>query len=240
MRCKRSFLSVAIAAGFMLFGAKAALADDCTSAPPFGLGGSVVGGECRVAGSVPASDAAHGGSFSIPETLRIMSTGNITVPQGTNKKLTINITGGFIMEDGAQIVGDNGNAPNNSTAIGADITITAAGDIDLGGDLGNGGSLISARQLAGSCNVPGRGGNISLIANAGNITAGDGSVVTTNSVKCPAGDILVTAQPIGKIALDGQVLAQSRMSGSGSRAGGGKITVIAGCDMNVGDTGVVS
>src|SRR5512143_3348090 len=103
MRCNTSILSVAIAAGFMLFGAKAALADDCAA-----LGGAlnVAATECQINSAVTASDAVlpapPPGPFNIATPRRLCGpsgtcdtpgSGKITVPQRTNKKLTINITG---------------------------------------------------------------------------------------------------------------------------------------------------
>jgi len=225
-----------MAIGLLAIGASSARADDCVR-----LGGVINAGECQVSAAVTRSDlTAPGGPYAIAETLRITSTGKITIPQGAANSLTINITGQFIMEDGAQIIGDNGGLPNNSQAIGATITINATGDIVLGGDNGNGGALISSKQLAGSCGTLGRGGNISLVSTGGNVTADEGSVVTTSSAVCPAGDIAVTALPTGKIDWDGSALAQGLISGTGTRAGGGRITFKAGCDLTISDTGVLS
>lgn len=123
-------LSVAMAAfGLLAIAATTASADDCVR-----LGGASSGGECKVTTAViNKSDlTAPGGPYTIDETLRITSTGSITIPTGTAKSLTLNINGDFIMEDGAKIIGDNGGAPNNNaSAIAATITITAAGSITL-------------------------------------------------------------------------------------------------------------
>src|SRR5262245_56442182 len=112
MKSNGRFLSVAFAAGFLLFGAKAALADDCVR-----LGGALSGGECQVSAAVSRSNlTAPGGPYTLAETLRIKSTGSITIPPvAGGNNLTLNITGGLIMEAGGKIVGDAAGA----TGIGA-------------------------------------------------------------------------------------------------------------------------
>src|SRR5262249_17708035 len=86
----------------------------------------------------------------------------------------------------------------------------------------------------------GRGGNITLVSSGGDITAFDGSVISVDGAACPAGDIAISALPSGKIDLDGLVESKSALTGTGGgQAGGGRITVKAGCDLTVSETGVV-
>lgn len=224
--------------GLVVWGGSPALADDCVA-----LGGAIVGTECQVSTFVTKSDALHGGPFNIAETLRITGTGKITVPAlAAGNPLTINITPGggadtgqFIMDDGAKIVGDV------TTGHAAKITITATGDITLAGDLGNGGALISAIQTSTSCPAfaggP-AGGIITLASTGGNVTTFTGSDIIVDSTKCQAGVVTITALPLGKIDIDGIIHAISGASGTGAVfPGGGRITVIAGCDLTVSDTG---
>lgn len=227
----------------------AALGDACTSAPPAGLGGTVVGAECQVHSAVTAQ-----GVYNIPEALHICgpvgtcavpTPGTITVPlaQGGNS-LTLNIAGALIMDDGSAIVGD----ANAASGIGANITINATGDVTL---LGNGGSgaRITSNQGAGSCSG-GKSGNIT-VNSGGNLNTQPGSVISTGDLSlstgngfgphCPGGQILLSAGH-GSIDVDGKVLSQSSLSGTGAtqRPGGGPITITAGCDLIVSDTGIVS
>ena len=83
-----------ILAGMMLLACltgQAYAVDQCAA-----LGGALVGGECRINSLV-----SKAGSFTLDETLRITSTGNITVPAaGGGNALTLNITGRLIMDAG--------------------------------------------------------------------------------------------------------------------------------------------
>ena len=216
------------------------LADDCGL-----LGGNIVAGECVIDGTAPGvAPNNRTGTFNLAETLRIKGTGKITVPSSTvANSLVINITGLFIMEDGAVINGDTFPVSGGTSAAqqGATITITASGDITLAGDSGNGGAKISAEMNAGSCSGNGRGGNITLTSTGGDITTLAGSVISASSTPCSAGDIVLQATPSGAIDVDGSVLSRSLRSGDGSgKAGGGRITILAGCKLTVSDTGVVS
>src|SRR5262252_4357246 len=115
-------------------------ADDCAA-----LGGVLAGGECQIANAAIASDSAHGGPFTINETLRIKGTGSITVPpEAGGASLTLIVTGNVIMDlptvsGGSRIIGDN---PAGG-GVGATVAIQATGDITL---IGNGtiGAQISA------------------------------------------------------------------------------------------------
>lgn len=208
-----------------------------------GLLGGVIdipSGECQISASPNIkSSSAHGGSFDLDETLRILNGGRITVPVASGgNTLTINITGQFIMEVGAKIVGDV-TGTGTASGVGANITINATENILLAGNGGATSAMITATQTAGSCTAGGKGGKITLTSSGGNITTEFGTVISVNGTPCPAGDILITALPKGKIDIDGQVLSVSTQSGTG-RPGGGTITIKAGCDLEISDTGVVS
>jgi hypothetical protein len=219
------------------------------------------------AGPPPASNPKNG-TFSVAETLRIKSDGIITVPKlAGGNNLTLNIAGDFIMDAGGKIVGDAGASPNDSSAIAATIIINANGNFwtwTTGNITLAGGARISSDQQAGSCNG-GRGGNITLEA-AGDITTANGSVISANGTKCSAGAILIEATKCREgsgeqciadgngyyytptirtgctIDIDGKVLSQSGNTGTGAKQapGGGPITINAGCNLIVSNTGIVS
>jgi hypothetical protein len=158
--------------------------------------------------------------------------------------LTITIAGGLTMNVGSFISGD----VNTASGIGANITINASGDVLLYGN-GTGGARITSNEGAGSCSG-GKSGNITIIA-GGNIATQDGSVISAGDLSkslgngfgphCPGGAIVLTAGN-GSIDVDGKVLSQSSLTGTGAvqRPGGGPITITAGCDLTVSNTGIVS
>src|SRR5580765_343092 len=236
-KMKRISFLVILVLGVLSF---PALADDCAL-----LGGNLSGGECVIDGTAPGVPPNNRtGTFNIGETLRIKGTGKITVPSGViANSLILNIAGLFVMEDGAVINGDTFPTSVGTSAAqqGATITITATGDMTLAGDSGKGGAKITAEMNAGSCVAGGHGGNITLISTGGDITTLEKSEISSSSVPCSAGDIVLQATPAGAIDVDGLVLAHSLRSGDGSgKAGGGRITLLAGCNLIVSDTGVVS
>ena len=108
---------------------------------------------------------------------------------------------------------------------------------------------LASNEDAGSCSG-GHSGNIT-INSGGNINTQDGSVISAGDLSlakgngfgphCPGGEIRLTAGS-GSIDVDGKVLSQSSMTGTGAKQppGGGPITITAGCDLTVSDTGVVS
>ncbi len=148
------------------------------------------------------------------------------------------------MDDGSAIVGDTSTA----SGIAANITINATGDVTLLGS-GAGGARITSNTNAGSCSG-GKSGDIT-ITSGGNVTTQGGSVISSGDLSlakgsgvgphCSGGQVLLSAGH-GSIDLDGKVLSQSSLSGTGAKQapGGGPITVTAGCDLMVSDTGVVS
>jgi len=227
-------LIAVIAASLMSLMAGRALADGCTN-----LGGAVdpVSGECHVSGSVNKS-----GIFNLDQTLRIMSGAKITVPVAAGGAgLTISICPAptvcdFIMEAGAQIIGD-ASGTSAASGVGATIDISATGSVKLQGT-GSDGALITSNQSAGSCTrdpqskLSGRGGNISLRAGL-DIDVQAGSLISANGTPCPAGAITLLAQ--GSVTTAGDIRSISTMSGTGAvqLPGGGPISVIASCQLLV-------
>ena len=206
----------------LAFGAASpASADDCVA-----LGGALIGTECRLSAVVTRS-----GSFTLDHTLHILGTGKITVPPAPGgNNLTLDITGGLIMDvptiaGRSQIVGD----VTTASGIGATITVLASGDILLHGN-GTTGARISSNQVAGSCSG-GRGGNITLTAE-GLVDTQAGSTITSIA-KCNGGEIIITADL--SIDIDGLVQSESTTP----VGHGGPITIKAGCDLTIGDTGKV-
>lgn len=226
----------ALAGGIFWLAASPATAADpeCTA-----LGGvfDIPSGECQISASPNnRSNAAHGGPFNLAETLRIKSTGKITVsPPASGASLTLNIAGQLIMEAGSKISGD----VTTTGGVGATITVNASGNILLAGStISLPGAAITATQIAGSCTTGGHGGLITLNSTGGDVTTEVGSLVSVNAT-CVAGDIFITALA-GKADIDGSVLAQSTLSGTGGgQAGGGTITIKS-CDLEVSDTGLIS
>jgi hypothetical protein len=112
----------------------------------------------------------------------------------------------------------------------------------LAGD-GTSGGRISADQSAGSC-TGGRAGDITITsAHVGidpAIAIEAGASVTANA-RCSAGAITMTA-PGAVIVVAGLVESKGNMPGTGAnqRPGGGPITIEAGCDLTVAETGRVS
>ena len=171
------------------------------------------------------------GLVAVGHTLHIGPAGKITVPVG--ETLTLDIEGDLVMDAGAQIV----SAAAAGNQVGGSTVVDASGDIVLHGT-GASGALISANGNLGSCSAPGKAGNVTLTA-GGDITTEDGSAITANA-RCPAGEIKLLA-PNGVVDVDGLVESDSGLTGTGAtqRPGGGPITLKAGCDLVVSDTGVV-
>jgi hypothetical protein len=151
---------VVIAAAFLLCGAASARADaaDCVA-----FGGTFVPGtpdECQISGALVKT-----GTFNLDETLHLLNGGSITV---ASPSLTLNITGGFIMDAGSLIDGGNNtcSGPNQSAFP---ITVNATGDIDVKGP-GAGGTPPGAIIRSNGCS----GGAIEL--NAGGSANIDGTV----------------------------------------------------------------
>lgn len=214
-------LLLLVAVILVLSAASGASADDCAA-----LGGVLAGGECQLSAAVSKS-----GTFSLDETLHILGTGKITVPPASGgNTLTLNITGSLIMDvptlsGRSQIVGD----VTTANSVGATITVDASGDIELRGN-GTTGARISSNQTAGTCSG-GHGGDITLTA-GGSVDTQAGSTVTSISA-CDAGEIIITADLAADI--DGVVQAE----GTTTVGRGGPITIKAGCDLTISNTGKV-
>ncbi len=242
-----NLLSIAILAAGLCLASRPVLATAaCTALGGISNAGT---GECEIKASPNNQSGLHD---LLGESLRICGSagntacaigagpGKITVPvvSGGNN-LTIMTTGKVIMEVDSSISG-NVTGTGTATGVGATITINAGSDILLAGN-GTSGASITSTQAAGSCTTGGKGGVIN-VNSGGNVATQDGSVISVNGTPCPAGDIFITALPAGKIDIDGDVLSQSTLTGTGinQRPGGGQISIIAGCNLDISDTGVVS
>jgi hypothetical protein len=224
-RRRLSILVALVAVWFIGAPTGHASADPCTD-----LGGAVVSGECRISTNV----GNKSGEFNLTQPLHILSGGRITVPPlAGGNSLTINVCSAptscsFVMDPGAVITG------NVTTAggVGAAITINATGPMTIGGT-GATGAVISSNQSAGSCTGSGRGGAIALTA-GGNIVTQAGSAITANGTPCPGGSITVISSQ-GTVNHAGLIESVSTLSGTGAtqRPGGGPITIIARCDLDI-------
>jgi hypothetical protein len=232
---------------------RVALADACTDPFPTGLSGTVVGAECQVNSSVVAQ-GTYNLVFPVSYTLRLCGfpsscvaagIGTITVPPlAGGNTLTLLIGGNLFMDIGSAIVGD----VNKADAVGATINIFVRGSVFLSGD-GTNGAKITSNLTAGSCSG-GRSGNITINADAGIFTQA-GSVISAGDLAasaakgggfkaaCPGGAITMNAC---QIDVDGKVLSQSALTGTGAvqRPGGGQITIIAACELFESLTGIIS
>lgn len=214
--------------GFSSFLPQATAIDDCAL-----LGGAIVGSECQINSVVSASS-----TYNLVETLHLLSGGQIIVPPiGGGNTLTLNITGDFVMDIGSKISGD----AVGSSAKAATININASGNIALQGD-GVSGAEITANQSAGSC-TGGAAGNINIQGTGagGTIITDAGTLISANGAPCPAGAIVIQKTNKGAITINGRVLSDSTLSGTGAnqRPGGGPITIIAACDLTVGPTALI-
>jgi parallel beta helix pectate lyase-like protein len=240
-------LGIALVVGLALF-AGPALATDLTC-------DVLSGNECQI---TTLHNLGAGGTFTTPAGSPVL---HIIGPAGelrTNagSTLTLNIEGaspnGLVIELGGKITGNTTGA----AGVGATININvAAGNVLLAELVSGTGATISAANTAGAgCNT-GHGGVINLTANGFNatITTEDGTVISVSGDTCPAGAINIAAPNQGTIDIDGNVLAESTQSGSGTansnsnppvggtqRPGGGPIFITASCDLTVSDTGFIS
>jgi hypothetical protein len=196
--------------------------------------------ECQI--TAPHNLGA-GGTFTVDRVLRIVGpNGALNTNAGSTLNLTI--TGGnptgLIIENGGKITGE----ATTSSTVGATINITVNfGDILLAA---SGATISAANTSALSCGFPsiGKGGviNITAIDVEATITTELGTTISVNGNACPAGEINITAPFKGAIDIDGNVLSQSNLSGTGNkqRGGGGPISITAACALTVSDTGLIS
>ncbi len=148
----------------------------------------------------------------------------ITIVVGTN--FDVQADGGIFAEDRT----DGGS--------GANITITAGGNVTLHGPSGSHpGAEISASKISGAGDS-GQAGDITITA-GGSVLLEPGSLIAADSTGS-AGKIVMTAG--GNADIDGTVESASTLSGTGAKQapGGGPITIVAHCDLEISDAGVVS
>ncbi len=189
---------------------------------------------CRI---TSLKDLGAGGTFEVDRSLHIMGAPAElrTAPDST---LTLTIAGDLIVHVGGKITGTTATPKTR----GADIAIETRGQILLGGD-GTDGAVIAVDQTVRSCGA-GRAGNITLRSTAAGpaeaIAIQAGARVTADA-ECSAGSILLAARR-GKIVVAGLVQSYGQAPGTGGKLkpGGGPITIKAGCDLTVADTGRVS
>lgn len=189
-------------------------------------------------------DGVVNGIFTRNDGLLITSTGkilNLDHPSNNNSsagEIGLDIGLDFEMQAGAQVLAEN----RFGNGTGGTITINVGGDMLLRGTGVDATSARISSRNKSSSNANDDGGDIAITV-GGAFKTEAGSLITSGLYDeeqdiPPAGDISVTAHTID---VDGAIRAESRLSGGGSgRAGGGQITLIADCDLNVGDTGVVS
>jgi parallel beta-helix repeat protein len=149
------------------------------------------------------------------------------------------VTGNLTMTSGGSITCNNGD-PGSVGANACDIKIVVGGNM-----LMENGSKISASASGG-----GHGGNITITVGDFSATppTGDftmqggqpGSQILVNSATGSAGAIVINVAHIADV--DGLVQSKSGLTGTGANQapGGGPITINAGCNLTVSDTGVVS
>jgi hypothetical protein len=235
---------VAIVLALVFAAPGGASADDCVA-----LGGALAGGECVVSAAVtvspkasPPAPADEICAFTLDETLRIANGGRLTIPPACTAtvrppfvpaagaastpgfKLVVT-AGDFHMEAGSAIVGDM------SAGHAGDIEVVVqTGRILLDAEApqpGPAGAIIQSNR-SGTCTGGSRGGNITLDAQApqvSRVTQGKGSKIDSIA-PCGRGEISILA---AFVTLDGEVLSQ----GTTTQGRGGPITVNAGCDLKV-------
>jgi hypothetical protein len=203
----------------------------------------LVGGECQISATRTFTAST---TLSIPETVHILATGKIVITAPNT--LTLNIAGDLVIDKPNAAGGDGIFADyTGSSASGvAGTIIINAGDANIKGNIvlhgdGSKGATISAdNKFTGGCGS-GKGGTIYLAA-TGDITTEDGSVVTVGTIasKCSGGTIFM--QGGGAVDIDGVVKSESIRPGDSPHQlpGGGPITINAGCDLTISDTGIVS
>ena len=181
-------------------------------------------------------------------TLHIGPVGKITTNAAPG--LTLNITGGLIIDTPSGATGTNGINGDVVNINSLPITINATGDVTLHGNGTKGARITSSRT--GNGDGGDGGGNITIKAGArdaqgvcltppaGKITMEPGSQVLADTSKYGAGDIVMNA--CNTMDIDGLVESKSLQSGAGATQppGGGPITLDAGCDITISDTGKVS
>lgn len=216
---------------------------DCDTLDPAAL---FVGGECYLNSAI-----VKNGTFAVGHTLHIGPTGKIT--SNVAPGLTLNITGDLIIDTPAGATGTNGISAEVVNTNGLKINIDATGSMTLHGN-GTKGARITASRTGTGAGGDG-GGDITITvgardavtgfcvapqpAGAGEITMAFGSQVLANTPVKGAGDIVMNA--CKAMDIDGLVESKSLQSGVPNQPpGGGPITLDAGCNILISDTGKVS
>jgi hypothetical protein len=186
---------------------------------------------------------------------------NVATPNTGASDITITASGNADLAAGSMISARN----TIQGGSGGDISITITGDMAMHGTTGpldncrangTGDPLVYATPSLGAV-ITAKGSGSSGFSPAGNITIHVGfygvpptgtftmercSLVDVSSSLASAGEIEIISGHSGDV--DGLVLSESTVSGGGSAStqvrGGGPITIKAGCDLTVSDTGVVS
>jgi hypothetical protein len=135
------------------------------------------------------------------------------------------VTGTFNLDETLRITGTGG-----ITTGGGPLTLNITGGFTM-----DAGAFIDANN-PGGCDGGRFGGTVSITA-TGAATMADGSSITSNS--CSGGTIGITAATAD---LDGLIESVGSITGTGAKQapGGGPITLVAGCELKISDTGVVS
>ena len=185
-----------------------------------------------------------GATSSFAGTISSRATAGTTSNNGGD--ITIKVTGDLTMAAGSAITSQK----NADSGKSGDIKVTVSGDMLMQGTSGaTPGALITAGHPGATNGTPAGSvtilvGNVDptqtppiLLPPTGKFTMETGSQVDANGGGT-AGDIVILA---GRTAdIDGSVLSESQLSGVGSPAGGGPITVQTGCGLTVSDTGLIS
>jgi hypothetical protein len=151
-----------------------------------------------------------GGVFTVTGNLTITGSGNITCNNG-----------------------DPGSVGTNA----CDIKIVVGGNM----------LMLAGSKISASASGGGNGGNITITVGdflatppTGDFTMQNGSQILVNSATGTAGSIVINVAHFADV--DGLVQSKSGLTGTGANQapGGGPITINAGCNLTVSDTGVVS
>ena len=212
--------------GILLLFAGFLVTPSVASASCAALGGTVVGSECQVAGTVNVSGSITVGTPGSPVTLRIQPTGRLVVPEAVvQNAVSLLVYGDLVMEQGARITGD----ATGTLGAASNVTVTVTGSIVLRGDATTGAS-ITANTTSLVCTAGGPG-KVTVVSTRGSITTEDGTAISANSA-CRGGEVVLTAD-YGNISLAGDVESVSGGTGPAPTPPGGPITLITGGTLTV-------